>query len=544
MERPASVVKELIENSLDAGARNISIEIEGAGRKLIRVVDDGRGIPAAELPKVFLRHATSKITSYDDLFRLDTMGFRGEAMAAISSVAEVKVESAEALPSGVRSRGAAISAAYSKISGVSPSPVSAGTTVEVAGLFANTPARLKFLKSAATEKNACVAAALSPAMANHGTAFRLSVDGKNAFRLEAANSDGERLAAALKKDIFGRAVFFEARDGDVAARGWMSPIDAFVPSRSMQWVFANRRPVFSKTVSSAVYEAIREFLPRGRHPVFAIFVDVPPSAIDVNVSPTKREIKFADETSVFKAIRSAVGAALASSGPVSYGFASRRAPAMANTREMSYDASGTSAATESESAAFFASELASSRVKFIADVFGYCLIAADGDGLYLIDSHAASERVLYEKYRSRETASASQLLLAPMVVDIPASVYADVVTNIDKLDDLGWKIEPFGESSLKCSGVPAALGDIDARSVLMAVFEPSRESGSTSLTEEDIIKRSCHAAVRGRDRLGFVEYQRLVNDLFAAENYQTCPHGRPTLVKISSSELASKFRRT
>lgn len=554
VERPASVVKELVENSLDAGARNITVEIEAAGRKLIRVADDGRGISSSDLPKVFLRHATSKIISYDDLFRLSTMGFRGEALSAISAVSEISVESAPASSDGRRLPAAAIKSSYSEVSGTSPSSVAAGTIVEVVGLFGNTPARLKFLKSEATEKSACIAAVQSLALANPATAFHMFSDGKKIFSLEAARSTDERLAAVLKKDVFDRTVYFQAANGEISVKGRVSEIDAFVASRSLQWVFANRRAVSSRAVSTAIYDAAKEFIPKARHPVFTVFVEAPPSTIDANVSPTKREVKFADEAAVFSVVRSAVKSAFSSSGPVRYAFARGGGvfAATSDKRQAAYDAGGFSSGLarregDGLSGGFFASELANSRVKYIAGIFGYCLVAADEDSLYLIDAHAASERVLYEKYRIRETGSASQLLLAPVIVDLPASVFADVAASLKPLESLGWKLEPFGESALKCEGAPAVLGDIDPRAILTAIFDNDHRKsgpGASAVTEEDIIKRSCREAVRGKDRPGFIEAQRLVNDLFSTQNYQTCPHGRPTLIKISSSELASKFRRT
>ncbi|MDI6757194.1 MAG: DNA mismatch repair endonuclease MutL [Endomicrobiia bacterium] len=556
VERPSSVVKELVENSLDAGARNVTVEIESAGRKLIRVADDGRGISASDISKVFLRHATSKIISYDDLFRLSTMGFRGEALFSISAVSEISVESAPAFPDGRRLPGAAIKSSYSEVSGPSPSSIAAGTIVEVVGLFANTPARLKFLKSSSTENSACIAAVQSLALANPATAFHMFSEGKKIFSLASARSTDERLAAVLKKDVFDRTVSFQAAHGEISVKGRVSEIDAFVASRSLQWVFANRRVVSSRAVSSAIYDAAREFMPRARHPVFTVFVEAPPSTIDANVSPTKREVKFADEAAVFSVVRSAVKSAFSSSGPVRYGFA-RGGGAFAissDKRVAAYDAGVSSSGIRRRegdelSSGFFTSELANSRVKYIAGIFGYCLVAADEDNLYLIDAHAASERVLYEKYRIRETGAATQLLLAPVIVDLPPSVFADVSASLKALKSLGWKIEPFGESALKCEGTPAVLQDVNARAVLMAIFgaasvEPKSAPRASAITEEDIIKRSCREAIRGKEMPGFIEAQRLVNDLFSTQNYQTCPHGRPTLIKISSSELASKFRRT
>ena len=586
VERPASVLKELIENSLDAGSGRIIAEIEGGGKKLIRVTDDGEGIPPSEIALALERHATSKINTYEDLFRLGSMGFRGEALAAIGAVSEIKIESS----------GAGAGMMFGKMGGVFPSVVKNGTSVEVTNLFFNTPARMKFLKSDSAEKSAMLQVIQSHALANHKVAFEIFYDKKNILRLDVAGTLEKRIADVLKEDVFLKTIpftFSDLRNGlSVTAR--ISAIDSFISSKTLQYLFVNKRPVYSRTVTRAVYDGLKGVIPSGKHPIFIIYITIPPDKVDVNISPTKKEVKFSDDNNVYSAIFLNIKKLLASQSPLNYTLTADKQKHSAKdgasylkdmpsadyeeiiaprAQNISYNIGGNNShmrwmdeqielkirGKERESGELIsADELRKSRIKFIGEVFGYCLLASDEENLYIIDSHAASERVLYEKYKNSAEPASSQLLLSPVIINLPPFEFERARMHLNKLNKLGWRLEIFGGNSLKCEGTPSCLGEVNPHDILDAVFRKSTDTSNDEeytaddngkkqedgiFSDEYIIKKSCHAAVRGREKLSFVEAQRLVNEFFSTPSYQTCPHGRPTVIKLSREEVSRKFRR-
>lgn len=533
IERPASVVKELVENSFDARAKTITVEIEGAGKKLIRVSDDGEGIGREDLPMVFLRHATSKISRYEDIFNLKTMGFRGEALASISAVADVTVVSATA-----DREGWSINSNYGKISGISPAAARKGTTVTVKNLFFNTPVRLKFLKSDGTEKNLIIKILQAAAIANPATALELKIDGKTAFNLLPEEME-KRIESVLKSAVFSGMTKFSGNGADFQISGFVSVAGHSAASRDFQYIFVNSRPVESRNLAHSVYEASREILPRGRHPAFVLFIIAEPSTIDVNVHPTKREVKFSNEKEVYAEILKAVKASLQSSPNVSYYPVSL--PDSAAERQLKeavrqhYDISANSGAV------LFDESVLKPAIKYLCDAFDYCIIAMGENALYIIDAHAAQERVLYEKYKSEEKNVRVQSLLEPILINLPADRFHSVSEKIGLLKSLGWQIEPFGESTLRCNGVPSLFGMSSPYEIineLITIIEKNNE-----VNADELIKKACRLAVRGREKLNYLDAQKLVNELFSTPNYQTCPHGRPTVISITRPEINAKFKR-
>lgn len=533
IERPSSVVKELLENSIDAGAKKIIIEIESAGKKLIRVHDDGIGISAEDLPKVFLRHSTSKIENYNDLYKLTTLGFRGEALASISAVSNVT------LTSSLKGKPAwQISADFGRITPIFPAPPVRGTTVEVRNLFFNTPARLKFLKSDITEKNHIIKTAQTIAMAYPEIDFLLKVDSKVVFNLSPENQE-KRIEETLKTGIFSRMQKFDFKSKSFCIRGYISRVEHSLVSQHIQYLYVNRRAVVCKGISHSVYEAFRNFLSGGCHPAYVIFIDIQPDFVDVNVHPTKREIKFSNESEICQDLFEAVKKALQGTPPPS--FYKKLTVNKDEEKTMIKEAIERYELPLKPKERLFVPELTKSPVQYLCDIFGYCLLATDEEALYLIDSHAAAERILYEKYRNTPERYSVQLLIEPLLINLPLDRYEVIKEKLGLLNKTGWLIEPFGDSTLRCSGIPAVLGAVSPYSVIMELL--SFIETERVIEEDELIKKACQLAVRGQDRLNFLEAQKLINDLFSCPNYQTCPHGRPTVIKITKTELANRFKR-
>jgi len=586
VERPASIVKELIENSIDANASKITIEIENAGKKLIRVTDDGIGIPPDEITLALEKHATSKISSYEDIFHLKTMGFRGEALSSIGAVSNLKIESICKLNND-NPLGAGAESLFGKITGPFPSPIQNGTSVEVRDLFFNTPARMKFLKSDTTEKNTMLQVVQSLALANPGIHFEVLYDKKNILSFPAVKNTDDRIRDVLKETIFSKTIPFHQNllpTNPIITNlsGRISALNTFVPSKNLQYLFINKRYIHSRTITKAIYDALKGILPTDKHPVFVIYLTVTTDAADVNVSPTKKEVKFSDENSVYHTIFTTVKKLFTDRRQITdYGFYtsqkdnhhlisdntiqphtySQKSPHNLTAGQILSEELESklqkNTLSQKEEKTSLLDELRHSKVKFIGEIFnGLHLVASDEENLYIIDAHAASERMLYEKYKKslNDENPASQLLLSPAIINMPSDEFERVSQNLDSLNKLGWKIEIFGDNSFRCEGMPAILGDVGPGEILNAIFgkdtdgvedidKTTTNSHKSPLSDDYIIKKSCHAAVRGKDKLSFIEAQRLINELFLTSSYQTCPHGRPTVIRLRRDEILKKFGR-
>ncbi len=535
IERPSSAVKELLENSLDASAGKITIEIEETGKKLIRVCDDGSGIAADDLPKVFLRHTTSKIFRYEDIFDIKTMGFRGEALSSLCAVSALKISSAVEGESGWT-----VESNFGKLSSAVPSPVEKGSIVEIKNLFYNTPARLKFLKSAASEKKAIIKTVQSIAIANPRVWFILRMDGKEIMNLMPSDM-GERIRDVFKKDMFSAMISFIGRNENIEVSGYISGLNGFATTRDFQYIYVNKRNVETRKITHSFYEASRGFLASGRHPAFVLFIETPPSMVDVNVHPTKKEVKFSDENFVFDLTVKSVRESLAAQSPERYyrKEAEREEKSLKETLSEYYDMRGTQGGMVLEE------KLSMSGVKYVSEAFDFCIIAKDRENLYLIDTHAAEERVLYEKYKTQAektgTGVPTQLLTDSILIDMREDKAHSLCEKSDLLKSLGWRVEFFGENTIRCEGVPTIFYNSSTREILLELISVIKKDGDANADE--LIKMACRAAVRGKEKLNFIEAQKLLDELFSTPNYQTCPHGRPTIIRITKDELSRKFKR-
>ena len=530
VERPASVVKELVENSLDAGSHRITIEIRGAGRTLIRVADDGAGIRPDELRLAFQRHATSKVATLDDLDAITSLGFRGEALASVAAVSEVECRSGGGrvrLQAGeVVEDGAAI-----------PVP---GTAIEVRDLFANTPARLKFLKSDATETAACVRIVHSYALLYPEVQFEMTVESRSALK---TRGDGDHRGAAVA--VLGAAVGSELLEVEAdGIRGLVSQPRLSRGNRDAVLLAVNRRPVASRSLSYAVEECYVGSLERGRHPVAVLDLTVDRHAVDVNVHPAKREVRFHDEREIFATVQRAVRAALTGSRPY------RLEPASVGlagvVREWHtprlHEAPPGLVATPATSAADLALPM-----RPLGQVLEGYLVAESEEGVVLIDQHAAHERVLYNRFmarlESRSLAAPSQALLLPETVEMTPAQVAAAADNAERLRALGFEVEEFGPRALRVTAVPAETPSeraVPALQELLQLYAETRTDGAAARVAASL---ACHSAVRFGDRLDQSEQRKLLAELEVAEQSITCPHGRPTRLVLSWQELKRHFRR-
>ncbi len=576
VERPASVVKELVENAIDAGARAIRVEARDGGRRLIRVSDDGAGIPADEIPLAFARHATSKLTSVEDLERITTLGFRGEALASIAAVSRLTLVSRPASQSaGVEIR---LDGGQQVSLGAKGSP--AGTTVTVENLFHNIPARRKFLKAPATEAGHIHRVVVNYALAYPELRFHLTLDRRVAFQTGGSSNLYDVLVEVMGLETARQMVELGSQPPAPGSQPPAIRVSGYVgvPSlhrgqRDRLIFFVNRRWVQDRSLAAAVTQAYHTFLPVGRHPVAVINVTLDPADVDVNVHPTKSEVKFRDQRRVFsmvqKVVRSTVVAA-ASVPQIRVGFrpglAHDAAPADSTefsreeaerwrrlvaagrrATQLGFEAQRTLPDDETGSLRPAAEEIPLLRV--VGQVAQTYIVAEGPDGLYLVDQHAAHERVLYEQIQA-ERASAqvsSQQLLEPVTLELTPAQAAILDAEADTLAQVGFAIEPFGGTTYRLRAVPQILLKADPATALADILAELAE-GAIPLSrqsDERLIVTVCkRAAIKAGQTLSMQEMQELIHHLERCSAPRTCPHGRPTMIHLSAAQLAREFGRT
>ena len=530
IERPASVVKELVENSLDAGARRLTVEVKGAGRTLIRVADDGAGIGPDELLLAFQRHATSKVETVEDLAVIRSLGFRGEALASVAAVSDVECRSGGRR---VRLRSAKVLEEGAAI----PVP---GTAVDVRDLFATTPARLKFLKSRATETAACVKTVQSYALLYPEVRFEMSVDGRSALRTP---GDGDPRAAAAA--VLGAAVAAELLNVEAeGVHGLVSQPRLSRGNRDAILLAVNRRPAASRSLQFAVEECYAGSLERGRYPLAVLDLTVEPGAVDVNVHPAKREVRFHAERALFADVQRAVRTALTGSLP--YSLDTTPAPVAGVAREWTAPRLHEASPLLATSPAAGSTDR-SSPMRPLGQVLEGYLVAESADGVVLVDQHAAHERVLYNRFlarlENRSLAAVSQALLLPETVEVTPHLMAAAADHRDRLRALGFEVDEFGPRALRVTAVPAETPPGRALPALQELLEVLAESRTDGATARAAASLACHSAVRFGDRLDPSEQRRLLAELEVADQSITCPHGRPTRLVLSWQELRRHFHR-
>jgi DNA mismatch repair protein MutL len=541
VERPASVLKELLENSIDAGARAITVLLDAGGTKRVQVEDDGAGIAGDELALALARHATSKIGSLEDLEAVTTMGFRGEALASIASVARVTITSR----TREAAHGAAISAEGAQVGEVHPAARAHGTTVTVADLYFNTPARRKFLRSEPTEFGHCEDVFRRIALARPDLAFALKHNGRvsQALRVQPA---GERIAALLGEQFAGMAL--DEGSAPLRLSGLAGTPHAATARADSQYFFVNGRYVRDRLLSHAAREAYAELLHGDRQPAYVLYLQIDPRAVDVNVHPAKTEVRFRDPRAVHQFVFHAVKRALspsAAEAPVAFASIGGSVPIQ-------------SAFTMQQPVAAYASSVPAPLPKgetapplgyALAQLHGVYILAQNEAGLVLIDMHAAHERIVMEKLKANLDAGAvqRQSLLVPALLSVEALDIATAEENRAALETLGLEMSVSGPNELAVRAAPAPLagGDIAglARDVLREIREFGASQALSSRQNELLATMACHAAVRANRALTIVEMNALLREMEETERSGTCNHGRPTWYQLSLADLDRLFMR-
>ena len=552
VERPSSVVKELVENSLDAGASQITVELKGGGIELIRVTDNGCGMPAEEVELAFQRHATSKISSVSDLSTIATLGFRGEALPSLAAVARVSLVTRNQDAPGGRE----VHLRSGELSSSGPKGCPPGTSVAVQGLFEDLPARRKFLKSPSAEKGRVSDLVSRFALAYPEVQFQLLVDGRNSI-----SSPGNGILADALVSVYGAEtagsmleVAWDGPGDGYAVKGVISSPSTNRANRSYITFLLNRRWVQSPLLSFALSESYQGLLPEKRHPLAVLNLSVPPSDVDVNVHPTKREVRFRQEDRVFSALQRAVRASLISTSPVpEIGFTGGPPASVAPMgRGPIFSAPAGDRGQAGQVPDLLPIKPSStpveamSSLRILGQLRNTYLVAEGTDGMYLIDQHAAHERVLFEKV-SRDVAEGdtqSQALMEPAPVELSPSHEELVRASIGLLERYGFVLEPFGDRTYIVRALPAVVKDASPEKALLEVLDLMAYEGLLKDREEALAASiACHSAVRAGMGLSQREMDELVLQLASCDNPHTCPHGRPTMIHLSSYHLEREFGR-
>lgn len=576
VERPASVVKELVENALDAGAKTVNVEIRGGGSELVQVADDGAGIAADEVVVAFQRHATSKLRSASDLAAIGTLGFRGEALAAIAAVSQLTVVTRTA--SAVA--GTRVGLAGGELTNQDTVGAPQGTVLAVESLFYNVPARRKFLKSVTTEKRLIDEFVTRYALAYPHVRFRLSHDGRVTFQSQGSGDLLDVLVAVYGAEVARALLPLEVTpprrsEAAITVRGYAGPPGLHRANRSQITLFVNGRWIRDNRLTYAVIQAYHTLLPVGRYPIAVVFLDMPFSQVDVNVHPAKTEVRFRDGDAVFGAVQRAVRQTVIGGSPARpvsldpghiggdwrlpgrWDFDERprfhrqdeeeQTALELDWRRSSHVPEGSLDSGRAEPAMMGGDKLPIMRV--VGQVGASYIITEGPDGIYLIDQHAAHERILYEQFMAAraEQRIASQGLVTSTTVQLAPSQATLLQDKLDLLGELGFHVEPFGANTFVVRAIPALLSRMDPAAALAAVVE-DLESEKAPLADKDearLILRVCKtAAVKAGQTLSPAEMEAMITQLEACQNPQTCPHGRPTLIHLSAMQLARQFGRT
>ena len=562
VERPASIVKELVENALDAGARRVSVEANEGGLALIRVVDDGCGIDPEELPLAFARHATSKLSPGADLDSILTLGFRGEALPSVGAVAEVEAVSRTAQsPQAGRVR-----VCFGELREQGAAGAPSGTAISVRGLFREQPARLKFLRSAGSEASQIASVVSHYALAYPEVAFSLRIDGRETFVTSGSGSRREAAAGVYGRDVASAMLEVSHQDETHSIEALFAPPHLTRSSRSYITLFINRRWVRSRSLSFAVEEAYAGMLPTGRFPIAVVDLRLPPEEVDVNVHPAKAEVRLRSERQVFALVQRPIRQALSGLSPIgSEAHTGWPRPAPSGAAPQFYAGPYPQAASSfMESHIPVQSDLLpraapppalSTQAPLAVSLpilrplgqAGTTYVIAEGPaGLYLIDQHAAHERVMFERFLSSLLAgtTASQPLLAPVLLELTPSQSALLTSHTEALREHGFAVEPFGGGGFLLRAAPPGLRrDDPARAFVELLDLVTREDAPADPRRRIAASLACHAAVRAGQSLAPEEMRDLIEQLEGCDQPQTCPHGRPTMLHLSADELARRFSR-
>ncbi|HEX6172978.1 MAG TPA: DNA mismatch repair endonuclease MutL [Candidatus Binatia bacterium] len=558
VERPASVVKELLENSIDAAATEITISIEKSGTSLIRVSDDGEGMAPEDLPLALERHATSKLRSDEDLFQISTLGFRGEALPSIASVSRFEITSRQA---GYDSAYRLCVDGGNKTS-AQMAAAATGTTIELRDLFYNVPARRKFLKSLPTEFSHICDIVNRLALAYPKIHFRLEHNGKTLIDFVAVRELHERLNQVLGREVADSLRPFEHTQGSLSVTGYLSSAPTAFPNSRHLMTFVNRRYVRDKILTHAVLHGYETLLMKSRYPAVVLLLDIPYDEVDVNVHPAKYEVRFRRQSDVHDAVARAIRQALRveAQQPSARSIVPWRQDYSASEAVLPYSTSVStfeqSLVSESSREVFLVPNRSNqirsgffSSLSVLGQILGCYLVCSSAQGLALIDQHAAHERVAFERLRKQMRAHTveRQTLLLHQTIELSAGEMMLLEKQLDALERYGFTLEPFGPSSYAITAIPALLPEGDYRPVVrqmvaeLAEIDQSEELGQH--LEERLATIACHSVIRANRQLEMHEMRALLRDLDDTDFATQCPHGRPVLLEFSREELDRMFKR-
>jgi len=593
VERPVSVVKELVENSIDAEATEISVEIKSGGLKYIRVVDNGWGMDKEDVELAFSHHATSKITSFEELNRILTLGFRGEALPSIALVSQVDVVTkprsfspspvsspikGEEVSKGVLqyapTSGTQIKVEGGQIKSINEIGTLEGTSITVRELFYNTPARRKFLKSPNSETRQIIERMTTFALAFPQTSFKLKVDGKEALNLQKADGLKQRIGQIFGSQILKQILELDCDYDVVQIKGFLGKPEIAKTSRAEVYLFVNQRNIFSKSLYHAILTGYKDLLPKGKFPWGIVYLSLPPDTVDVNVHPAKKEVRFSNEKQMYEFLYSAVYKTL-NTGLVMPIYTDMKEKLMTTDKERAYG--NTPLHLKEGSPGYFTEKdkIQSFQQEFLAEVFkgmkisplkekkagepaagvanlwqlsNMYILAQIKGSLVVMDQHAAHERVLYEeavRNLTMEKAS-SQHLLFPIVTELSPSEFMAFEENNELINKLGFEVKPFGGRSVLISGVPPLPkiqnGEVFLKDILVDLEERLKAGGEK--VKSVAVSFACKGAIKAGDKLSLEEMNSLFDQLFATKEPYSCPHGRPTLIRIPIEELNKRFERT
>ena len=586
VERPVSIVKELVENSIDSGANRITVDIKNGGKSYIRVTDNGCGIPSNQVKTAFLRHATSKIRKAEDLDRIETLGFRGEALASIAAVTRTELIT----KTSVNKTGRRVMVHGSQLAGDQACGCPDGTTIIIEDLFYNTPARRKFLKSDGAEAGRIIDFMSQIALTEPGIRFNFINNGRNVFATSGKGNLLETILEVYKDSEYKDLVPVDHEENGIQVKGYISKPSLSRNSRRSQFFFVNGRVVKSKVIEKGLSEGYRERLFEGRYPVAYIFIETDPAQLDVNIHPNKQEIRFDDEAKVISAVASAVIVSLASDQAVATVEAPRYMKEKSSTnvvKESSFKMDTEKPKSEQVDITVLLSEKRRAQqildereeekidadiqveekrpvgiskvqipritpfdfqeLQFVSVIFGTYILCQDSDTFYMIDQHAAHERVFYEKLmkeyenRNRE----GQLLMVPFTVDVPEKMAQDDEIWTGLLYDMGYGVELFGECTYIFREVPGSMGLSESQEFVKTFVDQFSQGRvlDNQVEIDRIITRSCKSAIKAHDKMSKQEAEELLFQMKQCRNPFSCPHGRPTFIKYSLYEIERMFKR-
>ena len=584
VERPASVVRELIDNSIDAGAGNITIEIKGSGKRYIRVTDDGIGMTRDDALLCFERHATSKIKTVEDLNAITTLGFRGEALPSIAAVSNVRLSTCNE----GESVGTDVEVNNGAVKSVKDAPPVKGTSVEVKDLFLNIPARLKFLKSDTTETSRIIEVVNQHALSHPMIKFRMESGGKRMIDTFSTDNRLNRIASIFKNEMVNNLMPVEEKHSSnlkLSVRGYISKIGADTGSRGMQYIFVNNRYIRDRVISHAVYEAYKTMLSRDRHPIYFLFLDIDPKMIDVNVHPTKIEVRFMRQGEIHDFIRDTIRDSMkrvrsqVSEVGVRDSVSEERDSAFSlqpsalykdrireateryvSNHESVFDIPIQDLRLKTPSSELRLSpEMESDLSKFkpIGQIFNSFIILQGVDNIIFIDQHTVHERILYERLLSkmRDSRIEVQTMLLPVNIELPSKESLVLQSNLDNFKKLGFDIESFGENSFVIRSVPSILSGDDCKQAVKDILDKlevseanlsgseQRGTGFDEVINKMILVMSCRGAVKAGQILSIEEMSSLIKELMNTNRPFTCPHGRPIALSIEKGQILKGFLR-